>query len=87
MKKTKSILKRIRQNERHRSRNRSNVSQYKTAVKKLEDVIEQKDAAAARTMLSGVVGTLDKAVSKTILSKKSASRKKSSLMRRINALG
>ncbi|MBI4831664.1 MAG: 30S ribosomal protein S20 [Candidatus Lindowbacteria bacterium] len=87
MKKSKSVLKRIRQNETRRGRNRASVSKYKTAVKKLESAMEQKDAAAARNVLPAVVRTLDKAVSKTVLSKKSASRKKSSLVRRINALG
>ncbi len=68
-------------------RNRANVSRYKTAVKKLEAAIEKKDTTAARDLLPSVVATIDKAVSKNALSKNSASRKKSSLTRRINALG
>ena len=67
-------------------RNRANVSRYKTAIKKLEAAIDKKDAAA-RDMLPGVVAIIDKAVSKNALSKNSASRKKSSLARRVNALG
>lgn len=87
MAKSKSVLKRARQNERRRLRNRANVSRYKTAIKKIEAVIEQKDAEKARELLSDVVATIDKAVSKNALSKNSASRKKSSLALRINALG
>ena len=87
MLKSKSVLKRARQNEKRRMRNRANVSKYKTAVKKLETAIESKDAAAARELLPGVVTVIDKAVSKSALAKNSASRKKSSLARRINALG
>lgn len=85
--KSKSVLKRARQNERRRMRNRANASMYKTAIKKLEAAIEQNDAAKARELLPGVVTTIDKAVSKNALSKNSASRKKSSLTLRVNALG
>ncbi len=87
MPKTKTILKRIRQNEKRRIRNRVNVSRYKTAVKNLDAAIEAKEAGAAKELLSGVVATIDKAVSKNALSKNSAARKKSSLARRVNALG
>ena len=87
MPKTKSVLKRDRQNEVRRVRNKSNVSKYKTAVKKLEAVIETKDIEAAKGLLPEVVATIDSAVSKNALSKNSASRKKSSLARQINAIG
>ena len=87
MTRSKSVLKRIRQNERRRARNRANASKYKTIVKKLETAIENNESEAARNMLSGVVAAIDKAASKNALSKNSASRKKSSLTRRVNALG
>lgn len=87
MPRSKSVLKRGRQNEKRRMRNRANVSRYKTAIKKLETVIGSKDAAAARELLPGVVAVIDKAVSKNALAENSASRKKSSLARLVNALG
>ena len=87
MPKTKTVLKRNRQNEKRRIRNRVNVSRYKTAVKKLEAVIEANEAETAKGLLPSVVETIDKAVSKNALTKNSASRKKSSLARRVNALG
>ena len=87
MPKTKTVLKRVRQNEKRRLRNRVNVSRYKTAVKKLETVIEANEAEAAKELLPGVVATIDKAVSKNALTKNSGARKKSSLARRVNALG
>ena len=87
MPKTKTVLKRARQNEKRRLRNRANVSRYKTAVKKLETAIEANEAEAAKELLSGVVATIDKAVSKNALTKNSAARKKSSLAKRVNALG
>jgi len=86
VKKSKSVLKRIRQSEERRLHNRANISRFKTAMKKLEHVIEEKNAEAARAMLPTVVATLDKAASQKVLSKNSASRKKSSLTRRVNSL-
>lgn len=86
MKRTKSALKRVRQNERRRVVNRANISKYKTAMKKLEELIEQKNIEAARTMLPAIVASIDEAVTKKVLSENSASRKKSSLARRVNAL-
>ena len=86
MRKSKSVLKRIRQSEDRRQRNRAEISRYKTEVKKLENLIEEKNAEAARAMLPSVAATLDKAASKRAISKNSASRKKSSLARRVNSL-
>jgi small subunit ribosomal protein S20 len=85
--KSKSVLKRARQNEKRRLRNRANISRSKTAIKKLEAAIEKKDAAKARELLPDVIATIDKAVSKKAITKNSASRKKSSLTLRVNALG
>lgn len=87
MEKSKSVLKRIRQNEKRRIRNRACVSKYKTEVKKFEAIIEKGDAAAVREMVPHITKIIDKAASKKALSKNAASRKKSSLMRRVNALG
>jgi small subunit ribosomal protein S20 len=86
VRKSKSVLKRIRQSEDRRQRNRAEISRYKTEVKKLENLIEEKNAEAARAMLPSVAATLDKAASKKAISKNSASRKKSSLARRVNSL-
>lgn len=86
-KRSKSVIKRIHQNERRRVRNRVNVSKYKSAVKRLEAVLEKNDPEAARTMLPEVLSAIDAAVTKNALSKNAAARKKSSLARRVNALG
>ncbi len=86
MKRSKSALKRVRQNERGRLVNRANISKYKTVIRKLEELIEQKNVEAARSMLPTVTSSIDAAVTKKVLSKNSASRKKSSLARRVNAL-
>jgi small subunit ribosomal protein S20 len=86
VKKSKSVLKRVRQSEQRRKQSRSNISRYKTEIKKLDHLIEEKNVEAARAMLPSVVATLDKAASKKALSKNSASRKKSSLTRQVNSL-
>ena len=87
MPRSKSVQKRARGNEKRRVSNRANVSKYKTAMKKLEAAIEEKDTAKAKDLLPGVVAVIDRAVSKNALTKNSASRKKSSLSLRVNALG
>ena len=87
MPRSKSVQKRARGNEKRRVSNRANVSKYKTAMKKLEAAIEEKDTAKAKDLLPGVVAVIDRAVSKSALTKNSASRKKSSLSLRVNALG
>jgi small subunit ribosomal protein S20 len=86
VRKSKSVLKRTRQSEDRRQRNRAEISRYKTEIKKLEHLIEEKNVEAARAMLPSVAATVDKAASKKVLSKNSASRKKSSLARRVNSL-
>jgi small subunit ribosomal protein S20 len=86
VRKSKSVLKRTRQSEDRRQRNRAEISRYKTEIKQLEHLIEEKNVEAARAMLPSVAATVDKAASKKVLSKNSASRKKSSLARRVNSL-
>ena len=87
MKRSKSVLKRIRQNERRRIDNRANASKCKTMIKKLEAALNQNESDTARNLLPTVVAAIDKAAAKNALSKNSASRRKSSLTRRVNALG
>ena len=50
MPRSKSVQKRARGNEKRRVSNRANVSKYKTAMKKLEAAIEEKDTAKAKEM-------------------------------------
>jgi small subunit ribosomal protein S20 len=66
--------------------NKSNLSRYKTEVKKFEHLIEEKNVEVARAALPSIVATIDQAASKKAISKNSASRVKSSLSRRLNSL-
>jgi small subunit ribosomal protein S20 len=80
---TKSAKKRIRSNERKHERNTMYRSRVKTAVKKAEQSIFSgtPDEAVIREAIS----TLDKAAVKGIIHKNNAARRKSRLMKKLNA--
>ncbi|MCP4452600.1 MAG: 30S ribosomal protein S20 [Planctomycetes bacterium] len=81
-----SAKKRARQNETDRATNRARKSQVKTQIKHLEVALEQGDAQAAAEQLRLVSIKLDKTAAKSTMHKKTASRKKSRLAKRVNAL-
>jgi len=82
----KSALKRVRSSERKRLRNRAVRSTTRTMVKKARTTLEQGDLEAARQAIREAVRTLDKAVSKGVIHRNSAARRKSRLMKRLAAL-
>ena len=82
----KSSKKRIRSNERQRQRNVSVRTAVKTAIKKVEQAITEGDMETAQVNLSSAASTMDSAVAKGIIKKNTASRKKSQLAKRINAV-
>lgn len=77
----------MRQSLKQRARNRKNLSQLKTQVKKLRSVIAKGDAEVARKLLPETVGEIDKAAKKGVIHDNAASRYKSRLARRVNGLG
>ena len=78
---SKSAIKRIRQNERRRLRNRTIRSQVRTAVK----TARTSEGGALRTAIAEAIRTLDKAVTKGVIHRNTAARKKSALARRLVA--
>ena len=78
---TKSAKKRIRQNERRRIRNRAVRSQVRSAVK----LARAATGPEMRTGIEEAIRSLDKAVSKGVLHRNTAARKKSALARRLAA--
>lgn len=82
MAKSKSSLKRARQNEVRRIRNNQIKSTVKTAVKKAEQALGQKDPEDAQIKLVQAISTIDKAAGKGVIPKRRASRKVSRLSRR-----
>jgi small subunit ribosomal protein S20 len=78
---TKSSIKRIRQNERRRLRNRAIRSQVRSAVK----TARATEGGELRTAIADAIRALDKAVTKGVVHRNTAARKKSSLARRLVA--
>jgi small subunit ribosomal protein S20 len=81
-----SAQKQMRQSQKRRARNRQNLSQLKTQVKKLRGAIATGDAEAAKKLLSETVGEIDKAAKKGVVHDNAAARYKGRLARRVNAL-
>jgi small subunit ribosomal protein S20 len=82
-----SALKQMRQGEKRRARNRQNLSQLKTQVKKLRAAIAEGNAEAAKKLLPETVAHIDKAAKKGVVHDNAASRYKSRLARKVTALG
>lgn len=82
----KSQIKRNRQNEKRRLRNRVFVGRARTFVKKAQTAIETGGVEDARQATLQAISALDKAAEKGILHKNNASRRKSRLMKRLAAL-
>ena len=76
----------MRQSIKRRARNRKNLSQLKTRVKTLRAAIATGDAEAAKKLLPETVGEIDKAAKKGVVHDNAASRHKSRLTRKVNAL-
>ncbi len=83
---SRSAKKRVLVAERNRERNQAVKSRVKTMVKKVLSAVEVKEVEAANTALSVAYKELDKAVSKGIIKKNTASRKKARLAAKVNAL-
>ena len=81
----KSQIKRNRQNEARRVRNKSVRSALKTRVKRFEEALASGDADAAQQEYAATARALDKAASAGIIHKNKAANKKSRLARRLDA--
>ena len=81
-----SALKQMRQSRKRRARNRKNLSQVKTQVKKLRAAIAAGDTGTAGKLLSATVGEIDRAVKKGVVHDNAAARYKSRLSRKVSAL-
>ena len=82
----KSALKRIRQNIKRTTRNRSLRSDVRTVIKKFRVLIESKDIEKAREAYPQVQKNIDKAVTKGIIHKRTGARYKSRLSLSITKL-
>lgn len=82
----KSAIKRVNTNEKRRALNASQKSALRSAVKTADQAIASNDAATAATALVAATKKLDKAVTKGLIHKNAAARKKSRLAKKVNAL-
>ena len=83
----KSALKRILQSEKRRIQNRSFRNRTRTLVKKARLLVTAgKDVSAAETATREALRDLDMLASKGTIHKNNAARRKSRLMKQLNAL-
>lgn len=82
----KSAIKRVKTNEKRRALNASQKSALRSAVKSADLAVAGTDVEAAKAALIVATKKLDKAVTKGLIHKNAASRKKSRLAKRLNAL-
>jgi small subunit ribosomal protein S20 len=82
----KSQIKRNRQNETARERNRVVRSRLKTVVKKFRAAADAGDAEAARAAFDVASRELDKAASKGIVHRNTAANRKSGMAKRLASL-
>ena len=82
----KSQIKRNRQNEKARLRNKSVKSSLKTVIRKLNVASEAGDTETATTLLRDASRQLDKAVSKGVIHKNQAANRKSAIAKRVSSL-
>ena len=80
-----SQIKRNKQNETRRERNKGVKSALKTSTKKVQTAIAEGDAETAATLQRDAARALDKAAAKGVLHKRTAARKKIRLARQVNA--
>jgi small subunit ribosomal protein S20 len=81
---TESALKRIRQSEKRRLRNRQVRSEARTQIKKARALIEAGELEEAQSTVTQAIRVLDKAAEKGIIHPSNAARRKSRLMHRLN---
>lgn len=82
----KSALKRAKQSEEQRVRNRSRKTRMKNVIRGLEEVLAEKSPEKAAEELKKAVSVIEKTASKGVIHKNTASRKISRLTKRVNAL-
>ncbi len=79
----KSAIKRVEVAERNRQRNRFWKSNIRTATNAVEDNVDAGKVKEATDAMSKVFATIDKAVSKGVLHKNTAARRKARLAARL----
>lgn len=82
----KSQIKRIKTNEAARLRNKSAKAALRTAVRRVNEAVAAKDAAAAAAAMTDAGRKLDKAATDKVIHKNQAANRKSALAKKVAAL-
>ncbi|MFF5176087.1 30S ribosomal protein S20 [Micromonospora sp. NPDC000089] len=82
----KSQIKRNRQNEKRRLRNKSVKSSLKTAIRKFHEAAEAGDNEQAAVLMREAARKLDKAASKGVIHANQAANRKSAIAKRVGVL-
>jgi small subunit ribosomal protein S20 len=83
----KSAIKRAKQSEVRRQRNRAVRTRVKSVVKEVRISLEKQSVEEARAALQKAVPVIDRAVSRGALHHRTAARKISRLSKKVHALG
>jgi len=83
---TLSSKKRIRQNEKHRLRNKTVRTRTRSFIKRAQLAIEEGNPENATQAVKKAISEIDRAKSKGILHRNNAARRKSRLMKRLAPL-
>lgn len=82
----KSALKRDRQSQQRRLRNRNTRTQVKNVVRRINEAVAAQSVEGAQEALRSAIPVIDRAAVKGAIHKKNASRKVSRLTRKVNVL-
>lgn len=82
----KSQIKRNKQNQVKRQRNRVYRGSARSFVRKAQSAIKTENAGTAKTEVVNAIKALDKAASMGVIHKNNAARRKSRLMKKFNAI-
>ena len=82
----KSQIKRNKQNEKHRQRNKAVKSSLKTSVRKFREAADSGDVETATVLMRDACRRLDKAASKGVIHKNQAANRKSAMAKQAAVL-
>ncbi|WP_458461505.1 30S ribosomal protein S20 [Paenibacillus sp.] len=82
----KSAIKRVKTSDKRRALNASQKSALRTAVKAADAALVSNEVDTAKAAIQAASKKLDKAVTKGLVHKNAAARKKSRLAKKLNAL-
>ncbi|GIJ49727.1 30S ribosomal protein S20 [Virgisporangium aliadipatigenens] len=82
----KSQIKRNRQNEKRRLRNKSVKSSLKTAIRKFHEAAAAGDTETATALMQDAGRKLDKAASKGVIHKNQAANRKSAIAKKLHTV-